>query len=282
MKHVGEILKKYKLKLLLIYFYMLMAEGLLVVEPFILGKSIDGILSNSYSWIIILLILFILSNLFMYKRMVYDTKVYTKIYNEIVLKFVNNKQVSNSAKIARTDMANQLIDFIEHYAHFYISTLITIIGSLYFIFYQNYYVGLIVLFCILPISLIVIKFYKKIKQATVVSHDHYEQKVDIINKESELEIETFFKRRRRLLIMSSNLQGQNWTLINSTKSIFLILAIICLSKTSLNLTEGEIISSYAYINNFLIALVSIPVGAESFSRIKDVIKRIKPCDEEIY
>lgn len=282
MKHVGKILKKYKLKLLLIYFYMLMAEGLLVVEPFILGKSIDGILSNSYSWIIILLILFILSNLFMYKRMVYDTKVYTKIYNEIVLKFVNNKQVSNSAKIARTDMANQLIDFIEHYAHFYISTLITIIGSLYFIFYQNYYVGLIVLFCILPISLIVIKFYKKIKQATVVSHDHYEQKVDIINKESELEIETFFKRRRRLLIMSSNLQGQNWTLINSTKSIFLILAIICLSKTSLNLTEGEIISSYAYINNFLIALVSIPVGAESFSRIKDVIQRIKPCDEEIY
>ena len=178
-------------------------------------------------------------------------------------------------------MANQLIDFIEHYAHFYISTLITIIGSLYFIFYQNYYVGLIVLFCILPISLIVIKFYKKIKQATVVSHDHYEQKVDIINKESAHEIETFFKRRRRLMIMSSNLQGKNWTLINSSKSLFLILALICLSKTSLNLTEGEIISSYAYINNFLIALVSIPVSAESFSRIRDVIQRIKPCDEEI-
>ena len=260
---------------------MLVAESLLIIEPFILGKSIDGLILGSFDWIVFLFILFIVSNIFMYKRMVYDTKVYTEIYNEIVLKFVNNKKVSNSAKIARTDMANQLIDFIEHYAHFYISTLITVVGSLYFIFHQNYYVGFTVLACIPFLSLIVIKFYKKIKQATVVGHDHYEQKVDIINKENTIEIDTFFKRRRKLLIMSSNLQGKNWILINSTKSLFLVLGLVFLSKTSINLTEGELISSYAYINNFLIALISIPIGAESFSRIKDVIKRIKPNDEEI-
>jgi len=113
----------------------------------------------------------------------------------------------------------------------------------------------------------------------VVGHDHYEQKVDIINKENTIEIDTFFKRRRKLLIMSSNLQGKNWILINSTKSLFLVLGLVFLSKTSINLTEGELISSYAYINNFLIALISIPIGAESFSRIKDVIKRINPNDE---
>lgn len=279
MKHLKNILSQYKSKLILIYFYMLVAESLLIIEPFILGKSIDGLILGSFNWIIFLFILFIFSNIFMYKRMVYDTKVYTKIYNEIVLKFVNNKKISNSAKIARTDMANQLIDFIEHYAHFYISTLITVVGSLYFIFHQNYYVGFTVLACIPFLSLIVIKFYKKIKQATVVGHDHYEQKVDIINKENTIEIDTFFKRRRKLLIMSSNLQGKNWILINSTKSLFLVLGLVFLSKTSINLTEGELISSYAYINNFLIALISIPIGAESFSRIKDVIKRINPNDE---
>jgi len=279
LKHLKNILSQYKSKLILIYFYMLVAESLLIIEPFILGKSIDGLILGSFNWIIFLFILFIFSNIFMYKRMVYDTKVYTEIYNEIVLKFVNNKKISNSAKIARTDMANQLIDFIEHYAHFYISTLITVVGSLYFIFHQNYYVGFTVLACIPFLSLIVIKFYKKIKQATVVGHDHYEQKVDIINKENTIEIDTFFKRRRKLLIMSSNLQGKNWILINSTKSLFLVLGLVFLSKTSINLTEGELISSYAYINNFLIALISIPIGAESFSRIKDVIKRINPNDE---
>jgi len=279
LKHLKNILSQYKSKLILIYFYMLVAESLLIIEPFILGKSIDGLILGSFNWIIFLFILFIFSNIFMYKRMVYDTKVYTEIYNEIVLKFVNNKKISNSAKIARTDMANQLIDFIEHYAHFYISTLITVVGSLYFIFHQNYYVGFTVLACIPFLSLIVVKFYKKIKQATVVGHDHYEQKVDIINKENTIEIDTFFKRRRKLLIMSSNLQGKNWILINSTKSLFLVLGLVFLSKTSINLTEGELISSYAYINNFLIALISIPIGAESFSRIKDVIKRINPNDE---
>ena len=274
MKHIYKIFKNNKIELLKIYFYMLFAEGLLLLEPFVLGKSIDGLLENSYKWLTLLIIIFVFSNIFMYKRMIYDTKVYSKIYNDIISGFIYKKNVDNSAKIARTDMANEIIDFLENYAHYYISTIITIFGSLYFIMYQNISVGLTVLLCAAPITFIAIKFYKKIKQATVVSNNHYEQKVDIINRENKVEIETFFNRRRRLLIQSSTLQGKHWVLISSVKYIFLLLAVVLLVKTSSDMTEGQIVSSFTYVRSFLISLMSIPVALEAYSRIRDILNRI--------
>ena len=67
---------------------MLLTELSIISQPFLLGKSIDGLLNGSWIWILFLGISYFLSNLFNYKRMVYDTKVYTKIYNDIVLKFL--------------------------------------------------------------------------------------------------------------------------------------------------------------------------------------------------
>jgi hypothetical protein len=44
MKHLINIFKQYKYELLLIYTYMLIAEGLLLLQPYFLGKTIDGLL----------------------------------------------------------------------------------------------------------------------------------------------------------------------------------------------------------------------------------------------
>jgi len=36
----------------------------------------------------------------------------------------------------------------------------------------------------------------------------------------------------------------------------------------------EVITIYSYVNNFLISLMSIPVGFEMYSRLSNIIKRI--------
>lgn len=255
---------------------MLAAEGLLLLQPFILGKTIDElILKNEYKWLITLFCVHMCANMFFYKRMVFDTKIYTKIYNDIVLKFVNKKDIDNSSKVARTDMSNQLVDVLESYVHYYISVFVTVIGSLYFIMSTNTQTGLIIISSAIFIAFAVLMFYKKIQQATILRNNHYEQKVDIINSEDEENILTFFKRRRKLLIMSSTIQGKNWFLISTIKHIFIIIAIVTFIKTSPNISQGSAIAIYAYINNFLESLMSIPVGVEAYSRIKDVINRIK-------
>ena len=104
-----QIFKDYKYKLVFIYLFMLLTELSIISQPFLLGKSIDGLLNGSWIWIVFLGISYFLSNLFNYKRMVYDTKVYTQIYNDIVLKFLKQSNITNSVKVARTDMAHDIV-----------------------------------------------------------------------------------------------------------------------------------------------------------------------------
>jgi ABC-type multidrug transport system fused ATPase/permease subunit len=252
---------------------MLLTELSIISQPFLLGKSIDGLLNGAWFWVVLLFISYCTSNLFTYKRMVYDTKVYTLIYNDIVLKFLKNSKDDNSIKIARTDMAHEIVNVLEGYVHYYISTIITVVGSIGFIYLSNFKVGLLITLSFLMILLAVLIYYKKIKQSINVRNNHYENKVKSIQEGYNTSV-YFFNRIRKLNIFESTLQGKNWFLVGVIKSIFLILSIIILITTSKNITVGGVVTVYSYVNSFLISLMSIPVAFEMYSRLTNVIKRI--------
>lgn len=54
-----------------------------------------------------------------------------------------------------------------------------------------------------------------------------------------------------------------------------VVSVIEKYKKSLLLIYFYIFIMYSYINQFLISLLSIPVGVDMFTRMSDVIKRLK-------
>ena len=273
MNKLIEVFKQYKTQLTWIYVFMLLTELSILSTPFLLGKSIDGLIVGNWHWIVILGISYFLSNFFNYKRMVYDTKVYTTIYKNIALKFLKKDNVDVSTKIARTDMAHEIVNVLEGYVHYYIATIVTIIGSLIFIFSENWKVGVLVSFAIIFIISSVFILYKKIKQGINISNNHYEKKAKSIEG-GYASSESFFNRRRKIEICQSTIQGKNWFLMNGIKYVFLILSIILLVTTTKNITIGSVITVYSYVNNFLMSLLSAPIAIEMFLRISDVLKRL--------
>ena len=273
MNKLIDVFKQYKTQLTWIYVFMLLTELSILSTPFLLGKSIDGLIVGNWYWIVILGISYFLSNFFNYKRMVYDTKVYTTIYKNIALKFLKKNNVDVSTKIARTDMAHEIVNVLEGYVHYYIATIVTIIGSLIFIFSENWKVGVLVSFAIIFIISSVFILYKKIKQGINISNNHYEKKAKSIEG-GYASSESFFNRRRKIEICQSTIQGKNWFLMNGIKYVFLILSIILLVTTTKNITIGSVITVYSYVNNFLAALLSAPIAIEMFLRISDVLKRL--------
>jgi len=246
----------------------------------VLGKSIDGLLNKEYYWIGVFLLIESLSNFFIYKRMVFDTKIYTSIYNDIVFNYLDSSEDSDvSTRLGRTDLAHSIVDFLEHHIHYYIMSILSIIGTLFFIFMSHVVTGFIVLLCAPFICFIVWKFYGKIAQSTKISHNQHEKKMDVLNTNDRGLIDSFFKRRRRIWISASTLQGKNWTSLNMVKTIFLVLSLIIFTHENVKLTQGEAIAMYSYINQFLVSLLSIPVGMEMFTRMTDIIKRLKNTNE---
>ena len=273
MNKIYQIFKEYKYKLSLIYFFMFITELSIISQPFLLGKSIDGLIGGGWFWVVLLFLSYSISNLFNYKRMIYDTKVYTQIYNDIVLRFLKTNNKHDSVKVARTDMAHDIVGVLEGYVHYYIATIITIFGSIGFIYFSNWKVGLLVTLALIVIIFAVLVFYKKIRQGINVRNNHYENKVTAIQNGYTSSV-SFFNRRRKLEIFESTLQGKNWFLVGMIKSIFLVLSILLLITTSNNITAGSVITIYSYIDNFLISLISIPVAFEMYSRLGNIIKRI--------
>ena len=252
---------------------MLLTEISNICVPFLLGKSIDGLMIGSWFWVVFLAISYFLSNFFNYKRMVYDTKVYSKIYTNIVFKFLKKEKHDTSTKIARTDMAREIVGVLEGYVHYYIATIVTILGSIGFIYSENWLVGTFVTVALFSILLASKILYPKIKQVIKVRNNHFEKKSDSIQSGYENSV-SFFNRRRKLEIYESTLQGKNWFLIGTIKNIFLLFSVILLVKTGNKITVGSIVTVYSYVNNFLISLLSIPVAVEMYSRLTDILKRI--------
>jgi hypothetical protein len=252
-----------------------LVEILVLLQPFFLGKTIDGIINKNYSPLLVLIGIYVGYIVFLYKRMVYDTKIYTKIYNDIVIDFISKSNEDSSTKIARVDLASQVINLLENYAHYYLATIITMVGSISFVFSQNKTVGFIMVFCYIPVYFIVKIFYKKISQSTSVMNNHSEERVSTIINSDIDDIKNFFYRSRKLIIFSSTLSGKNWFWINILKYSFIIISILVYINSTTTKTSGEIIYVYSYINNFIMTLSSIPIGAEMYSRMSDVLKRLK-------
>lgn len=273
MSKIYQIFKQHKCELLWIYLFMLLTELFILATPFLLGKSIDGLIGGTYHWLILLGISYFLSTFFHYKRMVYDTKVYTKIYNGIVFRFLKNKHIDTSTKVARTDMAYEIVHVLEGYVHYYIATIVTIFGSIGFIYSENWKVGILVTVAMILIIAAGMIYYKKIQQSILVRNNHNEKKANSIEQGYEHSI-SFFKRMRRLNIYDSTVQGKNWFLIGMIKNVFLFISIILLVMTAKDITVGSIITVYSYVNNFLISLLSVPVAIEMYTRLSDVLKRI--------
>lgn len=275
MKHVLSALGRHKWKIAVIYFYIICGQILFLLEPYFLGKAIDGLLQRDYYYLYFLFGAHIGENLFMYKRMVYDIRVYTQVYNEIVHEYLERDTESDtSTKVARTEMLHSVIDFIEHHLHYYISAILTVVGSLYFVFIQHPPTGWVMIACFPFILLIVNHFYTKLSQAMRIGNTHYEQKFATMDSGNPELIDTFYKRRRRLIIAWSTVAAKHWFSLNGTKTVFLVVAVAFFTHDRVGLSHGAAISIYTYINNFLNSLMSVPIFVETFTRIKDVIKRI--------
>jgi len=276
MNNIREVFLRHKWSVARIYAYVLIAQSTLLVEPWLLGRAIDGLLVGAYTYMFLLLAAFLLESTFIYKRMVLDTKVYLQIYNEIILDYLRrNKDAPISTRVARTDMAYSIVGFVENDLHYFIVSAMTVIGTLFFIYAGSVPAGLAVTLSIIPTVFITKKFYRKIGQANRVGNDHYEQKVDFIQSCDDSRIEKFYRRRKKIITAASTLQGKNWAGLSVSRATFLTLAIVVFTHDRLGLTQGESVTMYSYVSQFLGSLLSIPIAVDVITRMKDVINRLK-------
>jgi hypothetical protein len=277
--NIREVLLRHKWSLAKIYTYILVAETLFLAGPTFLGKGIDGLLAGDFTYVLLLLGLYLSGDALTYKRMVLDTKVFMQIYNEIIFDYLRRKSDSPATKkIARTEMANSIVDLFENDVIYFVTALFSTVGSLAFIFAGSFSAGVLVSIGCIPMVLFTKLYFKKIAQVNRVMYDHYEGKAAAVSSGDHNLVENFFKRRKRILVMFSTINGRQWTSITLSKSIFLVSAVVVFTQTDPDLTQGETLTLFSYTSQFLSSLFAIPFGGSVFVRVKETLNRIREED----
>ena len=197
MKYIFQIFKEHKWLILLVYSYCAFADLVWLFFPYITGKMIDGLIVKEYTYVFYFIGFNFVFIAFGLLRRIYDTKVFTKIYNTTVVKFIKNQNgCSHSSVVARSAMAEGIVGFLENEIPHYIGALYSIFGSLIFIFNINIMTGIILSIFMIPVIFLTKYFYKKIQKSNIVEHSIMEEQVSRIESGNMDMIISFLSVRR--------------------------------------------------------------------------------------
>lgn len=270
-----SIFKNHWKEMSLSYMLMIFSNMLLFLYPKVLGDTIDKILNKEYYYLIFLFLIFFGFILLSYLSNIYDTRVFSKIHriysrNEMLKQYDNN--IDTTLINGRYTMMNSIINFFEYDITRIISTLFSLIGSLYIISRINYLLGLgLIISAIL--SMIVTKIYTpKIAEITNKQNNLHEEQLDVFKSRKTNILNNFLRRKYKLAINISNVYAMYTVYLHfiayATVTILLFLYIIYE-----DVTVGNTFSTYKYLFEFVSAVATIPGIINSFINLKDVLKR---------
>jgi ABC-type multidrug transport system fused ATPase/permease subunit len=271
---LNNLFSKYKFEISLTFTLLTIESILLVLIPYSIGLSIDSLNNDSFRGIYILALVLFLILIMSTGRRLYDTRVYSRIYALLCTNMIKNYKknaVDTSTIVTRSSLIKELVDFFEHDLTEAYTSLIGIIGAIVMIFYLNHIVFLICL-----VSLILIFFVYKVSEKKIFNENsnlntELENRLNII-KSKNLFLMNHFRKITRSMIKLSDIESYNYVVFQVVIALVILGALFIGVKS--DLTIGSIFSMLAYVLDFSLEVLILPIIFQQFIRLKEITARI--------
>jgi ABC-type multidrug transport system fused ATPase/permease subunit len=275
---ISNIWQNHKVKISQTYTLNIIENVSNMLLPAASGLLIDGFIAKKMDG----LWFFIAAYVFWYGtamiRRVYDTKVFTKIYNDVSIKTIVHHQEENidSGTInARIELLKQMVNFFEVDMPFLMNNLIQMFGAFVLLYFYDPKVMVVCLVVILPSFAINYFFGKKMLSVATEVNDKYEQQLEMIqSKANESSLVSYFNIVRKLNIRKSNLEAWNFGILEIFVLLMIIASLYMICQNPL-LKHGDIVAIYGYITRFAYSFDFIPHLTAKLSVVKDIENRLK-------
>jgi len=125
--------------------------------PWATGVAINGLLARDYRMVAPVIIAWLLHAVTGCARQMYDTRLYTQVYNTIVIDTVLRQRragIESTKVAARSAMSREFVTFFEKDMPVVLNTLVSIVGSAAILFYYDVIIGAIAALLFIPVSII--------------------------------------------------------------------------------------------------------------------------------
>jgi len=275
--YIKNIIYKQKSKLSVTYLLFGLEMVIDLLKPLFIGKAVNDLLHGSFRSLIIFLCLHFFWMFIGMIRMRYDTRTYSGIYNEVILKFLSERQANKdiSKLSAHSTLTRELIDFLEFDLVYILEAIFNIFGSLILLFFYNIYVVLICIVILVPIAFISKWYGRKMSMLTHHKNNEIEKQVDVISSFDQNEFFRHYGALRKWQVKISDQHAFNFGIMESIVAILIGASLFISTRESTEvINQGELIGIYFYIIKFNKGLETIPYILEKYANLKDIINRI--------
>jgi hypothetical protein len=273
-KSVIETIRPFRWRIGFTYTLTVVEDLLELSYPWATGLAINGLLAQDYRMIAPVMIAWILHTAIGCGRQMYDTRLYTRVYNAIVVDTVLRQRQSGiepTKVAARSAMSREFVTFFEKDMPVVLNTVVSIVGSAAILFYYDLVIGGIAALLFIPVALINRRYMRLCLMLNEGLNNQLEDEVKVIEAAQEGAVARHFADVRGWRIRLSDADAFNWTTIEVLSILVFLLVLLRVAF----MPGADVGTIFVYVWRLMEKLDLMPQIVQQLMRLKDIRRRIE-------
>lgn len=276
-RSVIDTIRPFRWRIAFTYALTVIEDLLELSYPWATGLAINGLLAHDYRMIAPVMAAWLLHTAIGCGRQMYDTRLYTQVYNTIVVDTVLRQRQSGieSTKVAaRSAMSREFVTFFEKDMPVVLNTLVSIVGSAAILFYYDLVMGALAVMLFLPVAIINRNYMKRSLALNEGLNNQLEHEVQVVDKAQEDAVVRHFAEVRSWRVKLSDADALNWTAIEGLSILTFLLVLLRVTYMP-GADVGTIFAIFVYVWRLMEKLDMMPQIVQQLMRLKDIRRRIE-------
>lgn len=272
-----DAIRPFRWRIALTYALTFVEDLLELSYPWATGLAIDGLLERQYEQALPIVLAWSLRSAIGLFRQMYDTRIYTQVYNEIVEDTILRQRgagVKSSSVAARSAMSRDFVTFFEKDVPVVVTAIIGIVGSAVILFWYDLIIGGLTALLFLPVYLVNRIYVRVTLRLNEGLNNQLEHEVQAIEKAEPEPIRQHFQQVRCWRVRLSDAEAYNWTFIE-VLSILVFVAVLIRATYMPTAETGDIFAILVYVWRLMENLDHVPQIVQQLTRLQDIRKRIE-------
>ena len=276
-RSVVEAIRPFRWRIAVTYVLTVTEDLLSLSYPWATGIAINGLLAHDYRMIAPVMIAWLLHTTIGCIRQLYDTRLYTRVYNAIVIDTVLRQRqagIEPTKVAARSAMSREFVTFFEKDMPIVINTLVSIVGSAAILFYYDLAIGAVVALQFIPVAILNRRYMRRSLMLNEGLNNQLEHEVQVIDAAQEGAVTRHFAEVRTWRVKLSDADAFNWTAIEALSILIFLLVLLRVAYMA-NVEVGTIFAIFVYVWHVMEKLDMMPTIVQQLMRLKDIRRRIE-------
>jgi ABC-type multidrug transport system fused ATPase/permease subunit len=272
-----DALRPFRWRITLTYALTFIEDLLELSYPWATGLAINGLLEHNLLLTLPIIVAWALRSAIGLARQMYDTRLYTSVYNAIVEDTILRQRragVRSSQVAARSAMSRDFVTFFEKDVPVVVTAIIGIFGSAAILFWYDLLIGALIAALFIPVYLVNRIYVRVTLRLNEGLNNQLEHEVRAIETAEPGPIRHHFEQLRCWRVRLSDAEAYNWTFIE-VLSIVVFVAVLVRSTYLPETDTGDIFAILVYVWRFMENLDHVPQIVQQLTRLQDIRKRIE-------